>query len=289
MKKKFLLMTGAILAFCATVSAAEVDTKETPLAVDYEKLKEAESIVNGVSDDSQKKKRNFSIEARYFSPHMDINVKSDRIKYRDGSVGLKRDLGFGNDKAPEIILRYKRFTMDYFRVHGTGDREFTKANPLLFGGTNLRGNVHSENEFNYLKLQITNPIAAKWGSGFDWSYGITGIYWKGTASGTAVSTSSNIDGRTMKKSEDLAAALPTLGIGAHAQLLPEVTAYAHISGIVAGSYGHFYDYELGVRYNPSEAIGVDIGYRKIHANVKHKNDKGNFTLKGLYAGVRFDF
>lgn len=273
---KFILTTGAVFSFGANVSAAEVNP--TPV----EEL--PEYLVNGVAHDVAQKIFPFSIEGIYFSPHMDINVKSDKIRYRDGSVGLKSDLGFGNDKAPEVILRYKRFTMDYIRVHGTGEREFTKAAPLLFGGTNLRGTVNSDSEFHYLKLQITNPIVSAFGSGVDWSYGITGIYWKGSAEGTEIDT-----GRNIHKSEKFGAPVPTLGIGAHASLLPEIKAYAQISGLPLGGYGHFYDFEAGVRYNPTDFLGIDVGYRKIHANIKHKNDSGNFTLSGPYAGLRFDF
>lgn len=252
--------------------------------VESERLKEAETIVNGVVQDVAQKILPVSIEGRWFSPHMDIKVKSDKIRYRDGSVGLKDDLGFGDDKAPEVIFRYKRFTADYIRVHGTGERTFTKAQPLLFGGANLRGTINSDSEFHYLKLQITNPVVSAFGSGVDWSYGITGIYWKGSVTGTDVSTGKSID-----KSESLGVPVPTLGIGAHASLLPKIKAYAHISGLPLGGYGHFYDFEAGIRYNPVDFVGIDIGYRKIHANIKHKEDSGKFNLQGPYAGIRFDF
>ena len=185
---------------------------------DTERLKAAETLINGASEESDQKKFNFSIEGRYFAPHMDIKVKSDKIRYQDGEVGLKDDLGFGNDKAPELILRYKRFTMDYIHVHGAGDRVFTRANPLLFGGANLRGNVHSQSDFHYLKLQITNPINEHYGSGFDWSYGVTGIYWRGSAEGTAVSTNKSLNGKQRRESEKIGVPVPTLGIGGHVKL-----------------------------------------------------------------------
>ncbi len=261
--------------------------KPSPTHADTERLKAAETLINGATEESDKKVFKFSIEGRYFAPHMDIKVQSDKIRYRDGSVGLKDDLGFGNDKAPELIFRYKRFTMDYIRVHG--DRIFTRANPLLFGGTNLRGNVHSKSDFHYLKLQITNPITEKWNSGVDWSYGVTGIYWKGSATGTAVSTRQDLNNQTRTESEKIGVPVPTLGIGGHTQLWDNLKAYAHISGMYFGGYGHFYDFEAGIRYNPHERLGIDIGYRKIHANIKHKNDHGTFNLQGPYGGIRYEF
>ena len=251
-------------------------------------MEEAEQIVNGATDESEKK-FNFSIEGRFFAPHMDIKVQSDKIKYRDGSVGLKDDLGFGDDKAPEVILRYKRFTMDYIHVHGAGNREFTKASPLLFGGVNLRGNIHSQSDFHYLKLQITNPVNKHYGSGIDWSYGLTGIYWKGSAEGTPVSENESISKKSITKTEEVGVPVPTLGIGGHAKLYDNINAYAHISGLPLGGYGHFYDFEAGIRFNPTDRFGIDIGYRKIHVNVKHKKDHGTFNLQGYFAGIRYDF
>lgn len=287
---KILLATGAVFSFgTSIVSAAEIPPSPDSANVDTERLKAVETLVNGATDKSDKKNFYFSIEGRYFAPHMNINVQSDKIHYKNGSVGLKEDLGFGDDKAPEVILRYKRFTMDYIRVNGEGDREFTKANPLLFGGVNLRGNVHSKSDFQYLKLQITNPITEKWGSGFDWSYGITGIYWKGKATGKAVSYNEDIDGQTKTESEEVGVPVPTFGIGGHAKLYDNINAYAHISGLPLGSYGHFYDFEAGLRLNPTDRLGIDIGYRKIHANIHHKNDNGKFNLQGAYAGIRYDF
>ena len=256
---------------------------------DTERLKAAETLINGASEESDQKKFNFSIEGRYFAPHMDIKVKSDKIRYQDGEVGLKDDLGFGNDKAPEVILRYKRFTMDYIHVHGAGDRVFTKANPLLFGGANLRGNVHSQSDFHYLKLQITNPINEHYGSGFDWSYGVTGIYWRGSAEGTAVSTNKSLNGKQRRESEKIGVPVPTLGIGGHVKLWDNLKAYAHISGLPLGGYGHFYDFEAGIKYNPTDRFGIDIGYRKIHANINHKKDHGKFNLQGPFAGLRYEF
>ena len=108
---KILLVTGAVCSLgTTTATAAEPPPTYSPTHVDTERLKAAETLINGADDENDKKVFKFSIEGRYFAPHMDIKVQSDKIRYKDGSVGLKDDLGFGNDKAPELILRYKRFT-----------------------------------------------------------------------------------------------------------------------------------------------------------------------------------
>ena len=65
--------------------------------------------------------------------------------------------------------------------------------------------------------------------------------------------------------------------------------YAHISGLPLGGYGHFYDFEAGLNYNPIENLGITAGYRRIDANVHHDDDSGNFRMNGPFAGVRYSF
>ena len=106
---KILLATGVLCSFgTAAATTSEMPTAYSSTYTDTDCLKAAETLINGATDETDKKVFKFSIEGRYFSPHMDIKVKSDKIRYRDGSVGLKDDLGFGNDKAPEIILHYRK-------------------------------------------------------------------------------------------------------------------------------------------------------------------------------------
>ena len=117
-------MTGLLLSFGVTAAAEDVNSEqvevsapiENPVSVETsesEHLKEAEQIVNGVVHDTTQKILPISIEARYFAPHMDISIFADDIRFNDGKVSLKDDLGFGNDKTPEFIFRYKRLTFDY--------------------------------------------------------------------------------------------------------------------------------------------------------------------------------
>lgn len=242
----------------------------------------AESEISS-EDESHKKTSPFSVEARFYAPHFNANVQSDKISYNGGSVDLKDDLGFEDKNAPEVILRYKRFTADYIYVKGSGEKTFSGRDVLTFGGSRYRGKVDSESELHYLKLNITNPIISKFGTGLDWSYGLTGMYWKGSVDGKDTS------GRYESRSEEYAVPIPTLGLGAHTELLPELKAYANISGLYLGHYGHLYDFEAGIHYNPTDNFSVTAGYRKIDLKVKHNEDFGKMTLNGPFAGLRLDF
>ncbi len=284
--KKILMAAGMILALTTTAQAAEredLDEAETlaltttAQAAEREDLDEAETLVNGVVHDVAQKILPVSVEARFFAPHLDMNVKSDRIHYNGGDVGLKDTLGFGNDNAPEFIFRYKRFTADYLFVHGTGSRNFGDS-PLVFGGNTFHGDTNSESDFHYLKLNFAHPIVSVLGSGVDWSYGLAGMYWKGTVSNAVAS-----------RTKEYGLPIPTVGVGAHADFLSILRAYANISGMTLGGNGHFYDFEAGVRYNPIDIVGINLGYRKIYAKFSHSDDSATVDLDGPYAGLRVDF
>lgn len=249
----------------------------TAFAAEREDLQEAETLVNGVVHDVAQKILPVSVEARFFAPHLDMSVKSNKIHYNGGEVGLKNTLGFGNDNAPELIFRYKRFTADYLYVHGTGSNNFS-GSPLVFGGNSFSGDTNSESDFHYLKLNISHPIVSVLGSGVDWSYGLAGMHWRGKVSNAFDS-----------RSKDYTLPIPTLGIGAHADFLGILRAYANLSGMTLGSNKNFYDFEAGVRYNPIDIVGINLGYRKIHAKFSHSDDSGTIDLDGPYAGLRVDF
>ena len=299
MKKKItaLLMGAAIVSSTSNVFAAEtVETNETEMvkesevidtAVDPEiqkenKENELDSLVGGVVRDTAQKVFPFSVEARFFSPHFNAKVHSDKIHYNGGEVNLKDDLGFDNDNAPELIFRYKRFTADYIHVHGTGNANLNGDN-LRFGGVNFSGRVHSQSDLNYLKLTVSNPIFSVMGSGVDWSYGLTGMYWKGKVRGSEAVT-----GISTSKSKEYGAPVPTIGLGAHAALLPSLSVYATIAGLPLGGYGYYYDLEAGLRYNPLEILGITAGFRRIDIKLKHDDDSARMTMNGPYAGLRVD-
>lgn len=63
---KFPLIAGAVFSFCTTVSATEVN----PAPVEKGNIEVPEYLVNGVAHDMAQKIFPFSIEGRFFSPHM---------------------------------------------------------------------------------------------------------------------------------------------------------------------------------------------------------------------------
>ncbi len=281
-KKLAVLAAGMILASSTAFAAEDSELKKFPIPMNHEKfeLEEPDYLVGGIVTSVVHQILPISAEARFFAPHMDMNVQSSKFHYNGGPVSLKGTLGFGNDNAPEFIFRYSGLTLDYINVDGDGDRSFSAANPLTFGGNTFTGNVHSSDKFQYAKLTFGSSLFSILGNGVDWNIGLAGMYWKGTVTETATGQS---------KTKKFGAPLPMIGVGAHVQPLPVLKAYANISGLPLGSHGHFYDFEAGVRVSPVPLVSLNLGYRKIYAHLDYHNDSGEISLKGPFAGLRVDF
>lgn len=269
--------------FIATIAATTLTWCTGGDVAHAEEVSAENSSSDSISDEDRFQDRNFSIEARYFAPHFDANVQSDKIYYNGGQVGLKKDLGFGNDKAPEVILRYKGLSLDYIHIHGSGHKTFSGRDVLTYGGSKFRGHVNSKNTLHYLKLMVTNPIKKTEDGYLTWSYGVTGMFWKGKVSGQDTRS------RSISKSEDYGIPLPILGLGAQIKVMPQFNAYANISGMYAGHYGHLYDLEAGIQYKPAPHFAITAGYRKIEVKAEHKDKYAKLKMNGPFAGLRFDF
>ena len=162
-----------------------------------------------------------------------------KTKKKEPPLSLEARL---NEK--EVIFRYKRFFVDY-------------------------NYIDAEKNLNYIKLNVNNEIISMMGSGVDWSYGLTGIYWNDT-SGKFVP-------------------IPTLGLDLYITVRPKVKIYTQFSGMPVGGFGRIYDAETGLRYSPDKHFTITAGYRHLSAKVHRSNSFGSFKNSGFFIGVRSDF
>lgn len=146
----------------------------------------------------------------------------------------------------EIIFRYKKFSANY-------------------------SNFDSAHDLCYVKLNVDNEIISLLGTGADWSYGLTGIGWRGDDSTHGF------------------APIPTLGVGIYMAIMPKMKVYTNFSGMSLGGYGHVRDFESGVRYSPSKNFTLTAGYRHVDAKVRDGSTRGDFKTNGTFLGVRTDF
>lgn len=263
--KKFLsLIFSAIVFFAPAETFAQEDDKQA-------KINDAiEKTVKKLED-----KQTLSVEARYFSLGADANLNTSKVNLNGGELNLKK-LQLVDDKVAEFIVRYKNFSVDYLRMNKKGDANLS-ADTLQLGNGNFSGNISAKNNLHYIKLDVDNEIISLMGTGANWSYGVTGIYWRGRAANSSGAGSQNYF-----------VALPTVGFGIYMAIMPKMTIYTQISGMFLGGRGHLHDFESGLKYSPSKNFSLTAGFRSVEFNINHKGD-GDFKMNGPFIGLRSDF
>ena len=87
------------------------------------------------------------------------------------------------------------------------------------------------------------------------------------------------------------APIPALGGIARVWVVPRANITAEVTGFtipdtVEGRYNaHYVDIDVYGTINPTNNVGVKIGYRSLDMNYKFEEDAGAFTLKGFYIGL----
>ena len=87
------------------------------------------------------------------------------------------------------------------------------------------------------------------------------------------------------------APIPALGGIARVWVVPRANITAEVTGFtipdtVEGRYdAHYVDIDVYGTINPTNNVGVKIGYRSLDMNYKFDEDAGAFTLKGFYIGI----
>ncbi len=217
-----------------------------------------------------------SLEMRYFSFGADANLNTSKVNLDGGELDLKNDLRLVDDRATEIIFRYKNFSADWLRMSERGDGNFSDKN-LNFGGKSFSDNVSAKNNLHYVKLSVDNEIISLMGTGANWSYGLAGIYWRGRAENFSASSTQNYF-----------VAVPTVGLEIYMAIMSKMKIYSKISGIFLGGIGHLHDFESGLKYSPSKNFSLTAGFRSVGFNLNRKGN-GDFKMVGPFVGLRSDF
>ena len=116
--------------------------------------------------------------------------------------------------------------------------------------------IHGDDK-NFLKLKADKEIFSLMGTGLEWNISLNAVEEK---------------------------ILPSVGINIYMRIRPRLDIYLEFSGLTLGRHGHVSDFESGIKYFPQKNFSVSAGWREI--NFK-RHDK--FNLRGVFAGVRYDF
>lgn len=233
-----------------------------------------DEIDRGVSSVKQQKFY-FSAETRFFAPNLNAQLKATDFSFDGGRVDLRDDLNFTRGAAPEIILRYRNFSLDWLHLHGAG-KSFVGA--INFGGHRLGGKIDSRSDIHFVKLKFDREIFSLMGTGLDWNVALNAVGWHGHSRDENSSATKNFF-----------AVMPSVGINLYMRIRPRLDIYTQFSGLTLGRRGHFADFESGIKYFPRKNFSVSAGWRRIDFKLRRGGDSGNFVLSGPFVGVRYDF
>ena len=223
----------------------------------------------------KKKSFDFTAEARFFAPNLNAYIKSDNFQFNGGRVDLRDDLNFTRGAAPEIIFKYKNFSVDWLHLHGAGKSYIDGT--INFGGKNFSGKLDSRSDIHFVKLKFDRKIFSLMGTGVDWNVALNALSWRGSTRGENSAT------------KNYFAVLPSVGINFYMRIRPRLDIYAQFSGLPLGNNCHFSDFESGIKYFPQKNFSLSAGWRRIDFKLRRGDDFGKFVLNGPFASVRYDF
>lgn len=239
-------------------------------------------------------KGDFGVELRYFSPKLSGGVQSNsmgKVDFGSGGgysvsrIDLKDDLHHGNKVPTEFLLRYKNVTLDYMNVKTSGnvDSAGVTVNDVLYGT-----DANTSLKFQYLKLDVDNPITKTNSTEFTWQYGINLMSMDVQANGLGVDVRNGM-WANYSAGEKATVVFPSVGVKVKQDLGNNFDVYAGIYGLPLGSYGHFYDLEAGLAYSPVKNVTVKAGYRDINLDLHRNDDRAKYRLDGFFLGAEYSF
>ncbi|MBP2642890.1 MAG: hypothetical protein H6Q67_777 [Firmicutes bacterium] len=221
------------------------------------------------------------LEVRNFNPSLTMKAQ---VSGDASATDFKNTLGLADKRANEFRLylsRTLRFSYTKFSYGGTNQitQSVTYNGQLFSGSTDVTTDVN----INYYRFSWLIPVTTSDDMTTKWIFDIKGF--KFDSKLQSVTTPS---ANTQKS---FTGAIPTVGVSTSFRLASDLTAYAEITGLPLGKYGHFYDMEGGLRYDVGN-FSLGAGYRNFDLNVKDGNAGGDFVqlkLAGPYYNLMYKF
>ena len=229
----------------------------------------------------------FSVEASYFNPSLTFAVKSSSITFNNGAVNFKQDLGLTDKSFMDYRVHFgDGFRVSYMNIGYAGNGTLTDQLKYQDYTYNANVNITSKLDLKYARVTFIKPITQFFGmttkllldiKGFDINTQVTGI-----------DSTTHIMQTGEKK---IRGVIPTVGFAVDNQLGDNVKIFTEVTGLPLGKYGHFYDGEIGIKYEAPNNISVAAGYRSFDLNVKDPSsgDNAQFKMAGPFANAEYKF
>jgi hypothetical protein len=228
----------------------------------------------------------FEFEGRYWVTDLDAKAKIIESGI-GGKFDFKSDLGVDDENLPEGRFYWhtgpnSKIRLAYTLAGFDGDKVATQA--IEFNGQtfNIGTRVVSEFDLNYLRLgwiwQFLNFLDDKIKLG-------TVVEVKGINADVSLQAPA----LSIKESEELWEALPTVGVALDINPINRLNIFAEVSGLGAGGYGYFFDAEAGIKFMPIKYFTIFGGYRLINIKAEHDDDFVDIELSGPFMGATLKF
>lgn len=226
------------------------------------------------------------VEGRYWMT--DLTAKAKIVSSQIGAdFDFKSDLGLEDENFPEIKLVFHRgannkYAFSYTQIGYSADHNVTRQ--VEFSGETFTSGsrVTTDLDIKYLSFvwvwQFLNlpENKLKFGS-------VAGI--KAMSADIAL----NASGLGISKSDSIVGGLPVIGLALDINPIGMINLFSEVSGLSAGSYGHFIDAEAGIKLIPMRFVSLTGGYRVINMRADYDPDFAEIEFKGPFVGgtVRF--
>ena len=225
-------------------------------------------------------------EGRYWMPDLDANAKVEENGVGT-DIDVKSDLGFGDENFPEGRFIWQankknKFQFSYLRFEYDGDKTITRQ--IEYNGrTYTAGSrVVSNLDVQYLRLGWNRQLLTFADDKLKFGFMLD-------VKGIIADMSLNASALGFNESEKFAGGLPTVGLSLGANPHQKFNLFAEISGIPAGSYGHFFDAEGGIKFIPFKNLSLMAGYRVVDLKVEYDDNSADLQLTGPFFGGALRF
>ncbi len=203
-------------------------------------------------------------------------------------INAKRDLGLVDKRLPVFNLvlkaaRKHRFRVQYIPIKY--EQSFILPTSIVFNGQryNVGLPVNSSLDWKQLRLGYEYDFIIK-------NRGFGGFIIEAKQTDVRVDIATPLP-QFPPQFVRARAPIPALGGIARVWVVPRANITAEVTGFtipdtVEGRYdAHYFDVDIYGTINPTNNVGVKIGYRSLDMSYKFNEEAGAFTLKGYYIGI----
>jgi hypothetical protein len=225
------------------------------------------------------------LEGRYWPPKLDSTVRivEDNI---GTDVNLVDDLGFDERKGfGEVRVQIKifdrnKFNFSYLPMKWDADQAVPRE--IQFEGRTYPpgSRVQSHLNLNLFK------------AGYELDF-LTGRFGFLGATFDVLISDYDLELRAPALAIDEASRstlpVPMVGLAGRISPVKRLSFSGKISGLPLGGYGHIFDAEASVEFNPIRFAGVSAGYRYLDAKVEWEENRADYRLEGPFLTLKMRF